>query len=381
MGLTHTMGRNHNIDIAINLTRDMNDFTKFAIMAMRGHWNVTGSGQVLGWQYGFPYAVDLSRRDQARHQTGETTSVDLLNRNEVEACFYIATDPGAHFPIDAMISSSKKPTVTVDPAYQLPPPRSPTSTSRSPWSVSKSGGCAYRMDNVPIETSKVVDPPEGMLTDEELLTKINHRVDELIAGGAEMSEYIIKNGHVFDPVQGIKGDRKDIAVKDGKIVERSDLSSSAKVIDAKGKTVMAGALEIHAHVAGPKVNAGRWYRPEDKHFDSHKNARRRPGSREGTPSRRSSRPGTTMPGWGSPSPWKPRCPRSMPATCTRRSTTRPSSTRQHSRSSETTGSSSSTLKNKEIENTAAYIAWLLRQTKGYGIKIVNPGAQKHGHGD
>src|SRR5208337_4624179 len=52
---------------------------------------------------------------QARHQTGETTSVDLLNRNEVEACFYIATDPGAHFPVDAMISSSKKPTVTVDP--------------------------------------------------------------------------------------------------------------------------------------------------------------------------------------------------------------------------------------------------------------------------
>ena len=83
-----------------------------------------------------------------------------------------------------------------------------------------------------------------------------------------MSEYIIKNGHVFDPTQGIKGDKKDIAVKDDKIVDK--VGSSAKVIDASGKTVMAGALEIHAHVAGPKVNAGRWYRPEDKHFDSHK---------------------------------------------------------------------------------------------------------------
>jgi len=29
-----------------------------------------------------------------------------------------------------------------------------------------------------------------------------------------MSEYIIKNGHVFDPVQGIKGDKKDISIKD-----------------------------------------------------------------------------------------------------------------------------------------------------------------------
>ena len=35
-----------------------------------------------------------------------------------------------------------------------------------------------------------------------------------------MSEFIIRNGHVFDPVQGIKGDKKDIAVKDGKIVEQ-----------------------------------------------------------------------------------------------------------------------------------------------------------------
>jgi formylmethanofuran dehydrogenase subunit A len=29
---------------------------------------------------------------------------------------------------------------------------------------------------------------------------------------------------------------------------------------------MAGAVEIHAHIAGPKVNLGRIYRPEDKLF-------------------------------------------------------------------------------------------------------------------
>ena len=79
-----------------------------------------------------------------------------------------------------------------------------------------------------------------------------------------MSEYIIKNGHVFDPVQGIKGDKADVAIKDGKIVDKA--GSGAKVIDAKGKTVMAGAVEIHAHIAGPKVNMGRIYRPEDKLF-------------------------------------------------------------------------------------------------------------------
>ena len=81
-----------------------------------------------------------------------------------------------------------------------------------------------------------------------------------------MAEYIIKNGHVFDPLQGIKGDKADVAIKDGKIVKDSEVSPKAKVIDAKGKTVMAGAIEIHAHIAGPKVNVGRIYRPEDKLF-------------------------------------------------------------------------------------------------------------------
>lgn len=77
-----------------------------------------------------------------------------------------------------------------------------------------------------------------------------------------MSELLIKNGHVFDVVSGVKGDKTDIAIKDGKIVEK--VSSKAKTIDASGKTVMAGALDIHAHIAGPKVNVGRWLRPEDK---------------------------------------------------------------------------------------------------------------------
>ncbi|HUK39341.1 MAG TPA: amidohydrolase family protein, partial [Methanomicrobiales archaeon] len=78
-----------------------------------------------------------------------------------------------------------------------------------------------------------------------------------------MSEYLIKNGFVFDPTQKIKGDVADVAIRDGKIVDKVE---KPKVIDAKGMTVMAGALEVHAHVAGPKVNIGRIYRPEDKLF-------------------------------------------------------------------------------------------------------------------
>jgi len=51
-----------------------------------------------------------------------------------------------------------------------------------------------------------------------------------------MNELIVKNGFVFDPLQGIKGDRMDIGIKDGKFVETSALGNP-KVIDAAGKTV------------------------------------------------------------------------------------------------------------------------------------------------
>ena len=82
------------------------------------------------------------------------------------------------------------------------------------------------------------------------------------------NEILIKNGFVYDPANGINGDVKDIAVQNGKIVEPSKLTTGAKVIDARGKTVMAGGVDIHTHVAGPKVNVGRMFRPEDKLHDA-----------------------------------------------------------------------------------------------------------------
>lgn len=185
-----------------------------------------------------------------------------------------------------------------------------------------------------------------------------------------MTEFLIKNGFVFDPTQGIKGDKKDIAVKDGKIVEQA--SSGAKVIEARGKAVMAGALEVHAHIAGPKVNVGRWYRPEDKLFDSHKV------------------PGMTRIEGGKSIPTVFKTGYSyarMGYTFAMEAAMPPLYARHvHEEIHDTPIIDEAALpvignnwfmmeyiKNNEIENNAAYVAWLLRQTKGYGIKIVNPG--------
>jgi formylmethanofuran dehydrogenase subunit B len=179
MGVTQSLGKNHNIDIAIMVTKDLNEFTKFSIIAMRGHYNVTGSGAVLGWQFGYPFATDLSR-GFARYNPGATTSNDLLRRDECDAVFVLGSDPGAHFPISSVKKIAHLPSVAVDPHIT---PTTEISKLHVPVAFVgvEVGGCCYRMDNVPIESRKVVEPPEGMMTDTEFLSRVRDRVAEIKA--------------------------------------------------------------------------------------------------------------------------------------------------------------------------------------------------------
>ncbi len=70
-----------------------------------------------------------------------------------------------------------------------------------------------------------------------------------------MSEMIIKNGRVIDPAN--KLDKvSDIIIKDGKIAAIGEdladqVSENATVIDAKGKIVAPGLIDIHVHLREP----------------------------------------------------------------------------------------------------------------------------------
>lgn len=74
-------------------------------------------------------------------------------------------------------------------------------------------------------------------------------------------ELEIRNGTVFDPLNDVKGERMNVLIRDGRIVDK--LKGKPEVIDASGKTVMPGGIEIHSHFAGGKETVGRLLRPED----------------------------------------------------------------------------------------------------------------------
>ena len=71
----------------------------------------------------------------------------------------------------------------------------------------------------------------------------------------------IRGGRIFDPPTGRRGEIGDVCVRDGRIVE--SLPASAPVFEARNLVVMAGAVELHTHVAGPAVGAARLLCPED----------------------------------------------------------------------------------------------------------------------
>ncbi len=70
----------------------------------------------------------------------------------------------------------------------------------------------------------------------------------------DSNKLIIKNGLVYDPNNNIEGEKKDILVESGKIIEKFSNNNNIKEIDANGKTVIPSALDIHTHIASQQVN-------------------------------------------------------------------------------------------------------------------------------
>lgn len=168
MGLTQTRGRYNTISNAVCLTRELCEITKFAIMPMRGHYNVSGFGQVLAWQAGYPFSVDFAR-GYPWYNPGEASAVDVLNRCDCDAALIVASDPGAHFPQRSVQHLARVPLIQIDPYAN---PTTELADVVIPCAVSgvEAEGTAYRMDKVPLRLRKIVETE--LSTDEVLLDKI-----------------------------------------------------------------------------------------------------------------------------------------------------------------------------------------------------------------
>ena len=93
----------------------------------------------------------------------------------------------------------------------------------------------------------------------------------------------LSGGKVFDPAHKVNGRKRDIFIRDGWIVTLPGGAKPDKVYDVAGKVVMAGAIDLHSHIAGGKGNISRMLLPEEhREFQAKRSRLTRSGSGEPT---------------------------------------------------------------------------------------------------
>ncbi|MHA1517629.1 MAG: formylmethanofuran dehydrogenase subunit A, partial [Alphaproteobacteria bacterium] len=71
----------------------------------------------------------------------------------------------------------------------------------------------------------------------------------------------LKGGRIIDPTHNRDG-VDDLFIENGRIVEKLEGREPDEVYDVTGKIVMAGAIDVHSHIAGTNVTLGRQLMPE-----------------------------------------------------------------------------------------------------------------------
>jgi formylmethanofuran dehydrogenase subunit B len=176
MGLTMTRGKHLNSEAILALARDMNKYTRFTAKPMRGHGNVTGADNVVSWQTGYPFGVNLNR-GYPRFNPGEFTTSDVLARGEADAALIIASDPMSNFSQPARDHLQRIPTIVLDPKLSETAKVATVAFTTAVYGINTTG-TVYRMDDVPITLRPAFESP--FPSDLEVLKAIEKRVKEIL---------------------------------------------------------------------------------------------------------------------------------------------------------------------------------------------------------
>ncbi len=169
MGISMTRGKHMNSAAILTLAAELNAFTKFVAMPMRGHGNVTGSDVVMRWSTGYPFGVNLSR-GYPRYNPGEYSTIDLLVRGDVDAALILGADPGATMPQPAIDHLKRIPTIVLDPKVTHTSRLARVHITTAVTGVS-APGTVYRMDEIPLQLRPALR--SHYTTDEDVIRRIH----------------------------------------------------------------------------------------------------------------------------------------------------------------------------------------------------------------
>jgi formylmethanofuran dehydrogenase subunit B len=157
------------------LVRDMNAHARFVSVSLGGPGNAAGADNVLTWQTGYPFAVNLAR-GYPRFGPGEYSASEVLSRAECDAALIVAGDPLAHLEPAAVAHLNRIPSIVLH-SRDTAAARSATVAFRTATYGINTPGTVYRADGVPIPLRPAL--PSPLPADTEILKRIETRVRKL----------------------------------------------------------------------------------------------------------------------------------------------------------------------------------------------------------
>jgi formylmethanofuran dehydrogenase subunit B len=171
-GVSRAPSGHRTVEALIRLASDLNQYTRFYVRRMRGSGDVSGADNVLAWQTGFPFSVNLAR-GYPRYNPGEYDAQTVLERREADCCLLVGSYGVKRFTAAALAHLKTIPTIVLDPPTAQPV-FEPTVRITTATHGIHLPGTAYRMDEVPIPLQAILPSPYP--SDAEVLHALHSHV-------------------------------------------------------------------------------------------------------------------------------------------------------------------------------------------------------------
>lgn len=179
-GLSMSRGWEQNILALLLLEHDLNAFTRFNVMAMRGPLgfaNAAGAFKLMTWQTGYPFALNFAH-GFPRYNPGEFTASELLEKGEVDAALVVGADPLTYLLPQAAAVLKNLPSVVLAPRLNETARAATVFFPTATYGIGAKG-TMFRIDRIPLRLRQVLDSP--LPTDETVLLQLLSRLRDLQA--------------------------------------------------------------------------------------------------------------------------------------------------------------------------------------------------------
>ncbi|MHA2180834.1 MAG: formylmethanofuran dehydrogenase subunit B [Promethearchaeota archaeon] len=141
---------------------------RISVMMLGGHYNMAGFDQVALSLVGKNHSLQFINNELV--ETSDTI-ISKINNEDFDCSIIVGTDAISHLPWELSKKLTSKPLILIDnkksATYRVADIVIPSAITGI-----ECEGLAYRLDHVPIQLDKLVNPPNNIISDEEILSKI-----------------------------------------------------------------------------------------------------------------------------------------------------------------------------------------------------------------